>query len=162
MTRVRLSLAVVLAAAFAAAFANGALAMGGSCSAGQVVKTGSYVFALRIGPTEQMYTAAQVKAKHPKTGEEMLSGKMAMNAMSRMNMGSGNPRHLEVHICNTHGAVVMGAHPTITVVDTSTKAMTMASVPIATMEGIGMGSPDYHYGNNVELTPDPASPSRSG
>ena len=25
------------------------------------------------------------------------------------------------------------------------------NVPIVTMEGIGMGKADYHYGNNVEL-----------
>jgi hypothetical protein len=144
--RVRLFMVIAAVAAFAAAFANEAAAMGGACSSGQVVKTASYVFALQIGPSEQMYTAAEVKAKHPKTGEEMLSGTMAA-----MTMASGNTHHLEVHICNMSGSVVMGAHPSITVDDPSAKTM-MMSVPIAIMEGIGMGSADYHYGNNVELT----------
>ena len=77
----------------------------------------------------------------------MLSGTMAA-----MNMAAGSTRHLEVHICrSSSGAVVIGAHPTITVDDPSAKTM-MMSVPVATMEGIGMGSSDYHYGNNVELT----------
>jgi|SRR5579862_3470018 len=145
--RVRLFVVVAAVAASVAVFANEAAAMGGgACASGQVVKTTSYVFALQIGPSEQMYTAAEVKAKHPKTGEEMLSGTMAA-----MTMASGNTHHLEVHICNTSGSVVMGAHPSITVDDPSAKMM-MMTVPIATMEGIGMGSADYHYGNNVELT----------
>ena len=119
--------------------------MAGSCSSGQIMKTGPYTFALTIGPAEQMYSAAQVKAKHPKSGEVMLSGTMAA-----MSMG-GSTRHLEVHVCTSSGAVVMGAHPTIMVDDPMAKTM-MMSVPIATMEGIGMGSSDYHYGNNVDLT----------
>lgn len=125
---------------------GGAAAMGGACSAGQIVKAGSYTFALQIGSPQEMYAAAEVKAKHLKSGEVMLSGTMAA-----MNMAAGTTRHLEVHICGSSGAVVMGAHPTIMIDDPSAKTM-MMSVPVATMEGIGMGSSDYHYGNNVELT----------
>ena len=139
-------LAVTAVLAVVATFVAGATAMAGSCSSGQIMKSGPYTFALTIGPAEQMYSAAEVKAKHPKSGEVMLSGTMAA-----MGMG-GSTRHLEVHICTTSsGAVVMGAHPTITVDDPMAKTM-MMSVPISTMEGIGMGSSDYHYGNNVDLT----------
>jgi hypothetical protein len=138
------------AAAVAALFASGAHAMGGACSSGQVLKSKSYVFALSIGPLEQMYTQAQVKAKHPKSGELMLSGAMS-GGMSGMGMSASGQRHLEVHICNSAGAVVMGAHPTIVVNDPKAKTMTM-SVPIATMEGVNAGASDYHYGNNVALT----------
>lgn len=143
------SLAVVsaLVASAAVAFSvNGAYAMKAPCASGQIVKTKSYLFALSIGAVQTMYTQAQVKAKHPKTGEVMLSGKM-----SAMNMSSAGERHLEVHICTSGGKVVSGAHPTISVDDPSATTM-MMSVPIATMEGIGMGTSDYHYGNNVELT----------
>jgi len=138
------------AAAVAALLASGAHAMGGACSSGQVLKSTSYVFALSIGPMEQMYTQAQVKAKHPKSGELMLSGTMS-GGMSGMGMSSSGQRHLEVHICNSAGAIVIDAHPTIVVADPKAKTMTM-SVPVATMEGVSAGASDYHYGNNVPLT----------
>jgi predicted metal-binding membrane protein len=117
----------------------------GGCSSGQIVKTASYTMALQIGPAQDMYTAAQVKARRITSGELMLGG-----TMSAMHMGMASTRHLEVHICTRSGAVVTGAHPTITVGDRSAKAMAMR-VPIATMEGIGLGKADYHYGNNVAL-----------
>jgi hypothetical protein len=145
--RVRTLVAVLLLLALVAAAlsARPASALTG-CSTGQKLTTPSYVFALDIGPVETMYTPAQVKAKHPKTGEVMLSGTMS-GGMS--GMSGSSQRHLEVHICTTAGKVVTGAHPKIVVSDP--KSMTV-TVPIATMEGIGEGVSDYHYGNNVELT----------
>jgi hypothetical protein len=147
-----LLLIAALTGASGALFGSSAQAMGGPCSSGQVLKSKSYVFALSIGPLEQMYTPAQVKAKHPKSGELMLSGTMSGGmggGMSGMGMSSGE-RHLEVHICTAGGAVVTGAHPRIVVDDPKAKTMTM-SVPIATMEGVTAGASDYHYGNNVAL-----------
>jgi hypothetical protein len=136
------SLVVGLAAA---AFGpGGAFGASGSCSSGTKVTEGQYLFALSIGPEETMYTPAQVKSKHPSSGEVMLAGKMA-GGMAGMDMGGGAQRHLEVHICTTGGKVVTGAHPTITV--------NGAMVPIAVMEGVGAGVADYHYGNNVNLKP---------
>jgi predicted metal-binding membrane protein len=119
--------------------------MAGGCSSGQLVRTASYVIALQIGPAQKMYTAAQVKQQHPKSGELMLSG-----TISAMHLGMASTRHLEVHICSRSRVVVTGAHPTITLDDPRLKTMLM-NVPIATMEGIGLGKADYHYGNNVEL-----------
>ncbi len=145
-TRSLIVVLVVLLALLAASMVRAGVAMTG-CSSGQIAKTKSYVFALTIGPLAQMYTPAQVKAKHPTTGEIMLSGMMS-GGMS--GMGSADERHLEVHICSSSGSVVMGAHPTIVIDDPSGKTMTM-TVPIATMEGIGEGAADYHYGNNVDL-----------
>jgi hypothetical protein len=136
--------------AAAALLAGGAHAMTGACSSGQVLKSKSYVFALAIGPLAQMYTPAQVKAKHPKSGELMLSGAMS-GGMSGMGMSSAGERHLEVHICSAGGAVVTGAHPTIVIDDPKAATMT-TSIPIATMEGVTAGASDYHYGNNVALT----------
>jgi hypothetical protein len=117
----------------------------GGCSSGQIVKTTSYMIALQIGPAEDMYTAAQVKAGGITSGELMLGG-----TTGAIHMRMASTRHLEVHICARSGAVVTGAHPTITVGDRSANALAM-SVPIATMEGIGLGRADYHYGNNIAL-----------
>ncbi len=62
-------------------------------------------------------------------------------------------KHLEVHICTTaDGKVVTDANPTITLQDTTTKGMA-TDVPVAVMEGLGMGTNDLHYGNNVSVVP---------
>jgi hypothetical protein len=135
-------LASVAALAAAAYWASAGAAMPSACLTGSVAKTGPYVFAVTVGPEETMYTPAQVKSKHPKTGEVMLAGKM-VGGMAGMDMSTGPQRHLEVHICTTKGKVVIGAHPSITV--------NGAMVPVAVMEGVGEGTADYHYGNNVSL-----------
>jgi hypothetical protein len=147
--RTRLGFACVAALAALAASVQESVAASGSCSAGQVAKTKSYVFALSIGPVETMYTPAQVKAKHPKSGEEMLSGQMT-GGMAGMTMPMTGQKHLEVHICTPAGAVVQGAHPKIVVSDPASKQMAVA-VPIAVMEGVTEGASDLHYGNNVTL-----------
>ena len=119
--------------------------MTGTCSSGQIVKTQSYVFALSIGPDETMYTPAQVKAKHPKSGEVMLCRQDGRRD-GRDDDGGGTQRHLEVHICTPAGKVVTGAHPAITV-------ETATMVPVRrVMEGVDEGASDLHYGNNVNLT----------
>ena len=151
MTLRTLALASVASLAATAATTAGAATAKSPCSSGQVIRTKSYVLALTIGPVEKMYTKAQVAAQHPKTGEEMLSGKMTnMGGMSGMDMGSSTQRHLEVHICTPAGQVVAGAHPTISVDDLTASTMTM-KVPIAVMEGVSEGAADLHYGNNVNL-----------
>jgi hypothetical protein len=114
----------------------------------QTKATKSYVFKLTVGMSEQMWTPAQVKAKHPTSGEVMLMGSMTSSGMS---MG-GSLRHLEVHITSRpSGKVVVGAHPAITTLDTSVKHGMMSTVPVAVMEGVGAGVADLHYGNNVDL-----------
>lgn len=144
---------LVLAAAGALAVAAGSATAGRGavvpCSSEQIVKTTSYVFALTIGPVETMYTQAQVRAQHPKTGEVMLSGQMT-GGMAGMTMSTKGMRHLEVHICTRGGAVVTNAHPTIVVTDSTAKSMP-TTVPIVKMEGVTEGAPDLHYGNNVTL-----------
>jgi hypothetical protein len=126
------------------------VANAGHCATGQVVKTHSYVFALELGPVETMYTRAEVRAQHPGTGEVMLSGSTT-GGMAAMTTPSSAERHLEVHICTSGGAVYTRGGPTITIADTSAKSP-VTMVPVATMEGIGEGVSDFHYGNNVELT----------
>jgi len=118
----------------------------------------SDLFVLDVGPTEAMYTVAQVKKLHPKTGEVMLGG-AAMSMPGAMAGGQGGKgmaaamqRHLEVHICSrATGKVVSDARPLITLTDAT--SMSMAErVPAAMMEGVDAGPGDIHYGNNVTLT----------
>ena len=177
-------------------------AMGSACVPGsnltQTAQTMHYLMVLNIGPTETMYTQAQVDAQHPTTGEVMISGQMTdmgspgmsepamsspgmsaaamaaamgspaasgseamMASPSSMAMASGSAmpgsgvgasaRHLEIHICSlADGSVVQDAQPTIRVVDQSSGGMT-TQVPVAVMEGIGMGTADLHYGNNLDM-----------
>jgi hypothetical protein len=114
----------------------------------QTKTTKTYVFKLTVGVSEQMWTPAQVKAKHPTSGEVMLMGSMTSSGMP---MG-GSQRHLEVHITSRpSGKVVVGAHPAITTLDTTVKHGMMSTVPVAVMEGVGEGIADLHYGNNVDL-----------
>jgi hypothetical protein len=109
--------------------------------------TTSYTLTLAIGMPEQMWTPAQVRVKHPKTGEVMLMGSMG----GAMSMG-GSQRHLEVHIYSrSTGKPVAGANPTISAIDTSTKNAMAITVPVAEMEGVVAGAADLHYGNNVDL-----------
>ena len=113
----------------------------------QTKSTASYVFKLSIGMAEQMWTPAQVRAKHPKTGEVMLMGSMA----GAMSMG-GSQRHVEVNITSrATGKVVTGAHPTISATDMSMMNAMAVKVPVAAMQGVMAGAADMHYGNNVAL-----------
>jgi hypothetical protein len=133
--------------AAALATSSAALATTGMAPAPQIKATKSYVFKLTIGMAEHMWTPAQVKAKHPTTGEVMLMGAMS----SAMSMG-GSQRHLEVHITTRPtGKVVAGAHPTMTALDTTAKNAMIIMIPVAEMQGVTEGSSDLHYGNNVEL-----------
>lgn len=111
--------------------------------------TKSYVFTLSVGMPEQMWTRAQVRSRHPKSGEEMLRGSMG----GGMSMG-GSARHLEVHIrARASSKVVVGARPTIVALDTSTKNAMPIDVPVAEMQGVIEGAADLHYGNNLDLVP---------
>jgi hypothetical protein len=97
---------------------------------------------LDIGPQEDMYTKAEVKARHLKSGEIMLGGEMTM-------IGTPPPGmriyHLEVHVCNMAGKVVTKLDPQILVGG--------KTLPAATMVGIGQPMTDYHYGNDIILKP---------
>jgi len=111
--------------------------------------TKSYSLTLDVGPSETMYSQAQVKSMHPTSGEVMVgSGTMT----SSMSMKGANVRHLEVHVFSrTTGKVVTNVRPSISVVDKADMAMT-TKLDVVAMEGIGEGAADLHYGNNVALT----------
>jgi hypothetical protein len=113
--------------------------------------TATYKLALSVGPVEKMYTADEVQMKHPTSGEVMVGHAMTMEGMT---MGTAN-RHLEVHVVSrSTGKVVTNARPTITLTDTSAMGgMAMSDkVNAMAMQGIGEGTADLHYGDNVKLT----------
>lgn len=120
---------------------------------GRSATTAHYRFVLRVGMGELMYTPAQVRKMHPKSGEVMLRGHMnGMSGMPGMSMGAST-RHLEVQICTRPSNTVMtAANPTITMKDLSSMGMAM-KVPVAVMEGVGAGTADLHYGNNLTMKP---------
>lgn len=139
--------AIPLLAFLLAPIAPAAVAATTMSPAAQTVTTANYVFKLTLGMPEQMWTPAQVKVKHPTTGEVMLMGTMG----GAMAMG-GSQRHLEVHITSRGtGKVVIGAHPTISAIDTMAKNAMTIKVPVAEMQGVSAGTADLHYGNNVHL-----------
>ena len=112
--------------------------------------TASYSLTLSVGPKETMYTAAEVKAKHPTSGEVMLDDGMSMGGMA---MGAGN-RHLEVQIKSRTTNKVLSLMPSITLTDTTAMSgMAMAvKLHVMAMYGVKEGMSDLHYGNNVKLT----------
>ena len=147
-TRVLVLLATLVAAS---AVPGLALARGfatvAPCS-GNVVATPSYRLSLVIGPREEMYLPSEVSARNIKKGQVMLDGEMVM-----MDQPPAGTRiyNLEVHICTKSGAVVTKLKPTIVVHDP--KAKGMIRVPVAMMASVAKGLRDYHYGNDVALTP---------
>lgn len=132
--------------------AHHALPARAAMGAGTVVTeskvAGPYSLTLRIGPLEQMYTQNEARKKHPKSGEVMLRGTMAMGGMG---MGGPMPNHhLELHVLmRSTKAVVTDAMVAITIETTAGKVLT--HVPIAVMRGVTAGPSDTHYGNNVSL-----------
>jgi len=141
--------AVTTAASALAAPAPASKRLVTDCSAGMgvhIATTPTYRLALHVGMPEMMYTPGQVRKLHPKSGEVMLRGRMMMG----MKMG-GSTRHLEVHVClRKNRAVVTNAHPTITLMRHKANTMPM-DVPVAAMEGIGAGTADLHYGNDLPM-----------
>ena len=118
-------------------------------------QTRRYRLDLQIGPTETMYTPAEAKAKHPTSGEIMLSGRMAggMPDMGHTMAGimpMSDVRHVELHVYDrATGKPVSDARVAITLTGADGKR---CAVPIARMYGIEEGIRDVHYGNNVALS----------
>jgi len=136
----------------------GILALAGAARADDILKleneTQRYRLVLQIGSAETMYTAAEAKAKHPTSGEIMLSGKMAgMPAMGHT-MPSTMPvpqaRHVELHVyARDTGKPVADASVSITLTGTDKKRH---AVPIARMYGVAEGLDDVHFGNNMTIS----------
>ncbi len=112
--------------------------------------TGPYRVVMSIGPLENMYTMAEYRKKRPRHGELILSGAGMMGRMHNASMGMFAPHHLEAHIYNARdGKVVTTARVGITVTDLHTRRVIV--VLVLTMEGIGEGVKDFHYGNTIML-----------
>jgi len=141
----------------------------GACSPGANITstqfTPSFVMVLDVGPHEPMYTKKQTAAQSPTSGEIMLGGTMMtqddMGGMSGMDgdMGMGgstaptsaDTKHLVVRICHRdEGEVVTDATPEIHVTDTTAGGKETA-LPVAKMQGIGEGTDDIHYGNEMAM-----------
>ena len=119
-----------------------------------VTASARYVMVSIAGPNEAMYTMAQARKLHPKTGEIMVSGQMMGKGGSSMSMGSTSVmRHIEVHICSkATGKAVVGAHPAMNLRDLSRESR-WAIVRVAEMQGLNRDPADTHYGNNVTVIP---------
>jgi hypothetical protein len=122
----------------------------------QSVTTAAHYFVVHMGSQEAMYSPAQVRSMHPKSGEVMVGSAMGAGTsmsgggMSGMAAGSSS-RHLEVKICDRRtGAVIRSSGVRMTISDTTTKGMAKA-MSVAMMQGVGAGMNDLHYGNNVML-----------
>jgi hypothetical protein len=127
--------------------------VGASVAAADIVRhatTTSFSLTLSLGKSEMMFTQAEVKAKHPTTGEVMVGMSSTMSA-GGMTMG-GTARHLEVNVrSRATGKVVTNVMPAISLTDTTTNGMT-DKLDVMAMQGVGEGVADLHYGNNVSLT----------
>lgn len=103
--------------------------------------TASYMMVVDLGPLAQMFSPSEVPSSVPANSEIMLGGSMMM-------VDGASAEHLEVHICQRASKdVIVGAVPAITFMDAT--AGTTTPVSVATMEGVGQGQADLHYGNNV-------------
>jgi hypothetical protein len=149
-TRLFVLLAFLVAASLVAGPALGHRSAATSpCASGNVAKTASYLLALEIGPRQEMYMPSEVQSRKIKTGQVMLGGDMAM--IDHVPAGM-KVYDLAVHICTKSGAVVTTLKPTIVVKPAGGKPAT--HVAVAMMAGIKEGLRDYHYGNDVALTPE--------
>ena len=143
---------IALLSALTGAVAAPALAIGMSPIKSQA-QTTHYRLELQIGPTEKMFSAADVAAKHLTDGEVMVGGSMSTMGMS---MDMADTRHLEIHVYSLDaGKLVTDANVAIAVTNSDTKKV--EDVPPAKMYGIKEGPSDTHFGNNVSMPPGPYS-----
>ena len=98
-----------------------------------------------------MYAPAQVKAKHPKSGEVMLGGEMAMMGAAR----PGRPSTTSRSTSASRTARLRRSSSRRSSIDDPKAMMGMerSTLPVAIMQGVGEGIADYHYGNELALTP---------
>lgn len=109
-----------------------------------VASTASYRIVLDVRPAAEMFAPGQVPAGST-AGEVMYAGSMTSAAGS-------DARDVNVHICTAVGdRVLTSLKPVISLKDTTSG--TTQSVPYATMQGLGQGRGDFHYGNTLTLAP---------
>lgn len=106
--------------------------------------TARYHIVLDVRPAAEMYAPGQVPAGS-RTGVVMYAGSMT-------SASGTDARDVDVHICTASGdRVLSNLKPAIRLKDTTT-GITQA-VPYATMQDVGKGRADFHYGNTLILQP---------
>jgi hypothetical protein len=148
--RVALAGGTLLALVLSSTGAGPARAAMGGATFQQTKRAGAYKLVLMIGPLEHMYTPAEVKKKHPTSGEVMVSGTMVMGGMGRA--GAMPNHHLELHVYSAATGKTI-THAVVSLTITTAAGKVIARVPIAQMYGVKEGTKDWHYGNNVLLKP---------
>jgi len=118
--------------------------------AAKLVTTSNYVMVSGVGPSEVMYSKAEVDSKKPISGELMVSGMMEGDNSMAMKLG-GTMMNLETHICSkVSGKAVTGAMPTLSLVPAGSSSSPI-NIPAAEMTSLDGKASDTHYGNNVEM-----------
>lgn len=109
--------------------------------------TKSYRIVLDVRPVSAMFASGQVPAG-TKSGDVMFAGSMTA--------ASGpDARNVNVHICSvSDDRVLTNLKPVITLQDMTSGAR--QTVPYATMQGVGQGAADFHYGNTMIVKPGDA------
>ena len=103
-------------------------------------KTASYIVVLIAQPV-----ASPASSPSP-APDVVLSGSLT-------DVSGSSAVRLSVHICNrSTGGVAAHLHPSLTLRNSSAGS-SPATVPVAVMEGSGLGVNDVHYGNNVVMEP---------
>jgi hypothetical protein len=109
-----------------------------------------------ISTTTSMGGGAAANTTTPMTAAPGAQMNSSMTTVTVMPGGGASvTRHLEVHICTTaDGKVVTKANPTITLAVAGGDNAAEIPVDVAVMQGIGQGTSDLHYGNNVTVAPN--------
>ena len=106
------------------------------------VLTPTYLIVINVLPPEEMFTPAEVDARHPVEGEMALRGPSGPIVASS--------RHVEAHIYSRlTGRPLSEVTPSITLTDHVTGAVTQLEPTL--MQDIIIGSADQHFGNNVVI-----------
>ncbi|MDQ6782811.1 MAG: hypothetical protein M3063_05085 [Actinomycetota bacterium] len=103
--------------------------------------TKSYHYVLNVGPVQEMYAPGQ--APPNARGETMFNGSMSM-------ANGPAAQHVELHLCSAgSNRVVTNARPVMTLTDKTTGAT--QPLAMSTMQGLGQGQGDFHYGDNANV-----------
>jgi hypothetical protein len=110
----------------------------------ETILAGSYRLALAIGPPQRLYSQAQIRARHPSTGEALLNG-------TAPSAGTAIPNHyLELHVYSAANGTPI-ATIAVTLVVTTPQGRTLQRVPAVAMQRVAVGSADRHFGDNLAL-----------
>jgi hypothetical protein len=121
----------------------------GCSTQGETAKaaTKSYRIVLDVRPVSTMFAPGQVPAG-TKSGDVMYAGSMT-------SASGPEARNVDIHICSvSDDRVLTNLKPVITLQDMTSG--TVQTVPYATMQGVGQGAADFHYGNTMIVKPGDA------